>query len=210
MTPSAPMPPASRPVDRPLRCACGALRGEALSVGPSMGTRMLCYCDDCQAFARFLGGPGILDHWGGTDVFQIAPARVRLSEAGALSCMRLSAKGMFRFYCGQCRTPVGNCVGPRLPLISLHLPFLEPDGNVTLRDEWLGPPLGAVQTKFAVGELPARNAHAVRVVAKVLSRLGTWWLTGAGSPSPFFDAKTRAPRVEPRVLSAQERADLRA
>ncbi|MEO6598333.1 MAG: DUF6151 family protein, partial [Polyangiaceae bacterium] len=67
------------PRDIPLRCDCGKLAGVALGVAPSSGCRVVCYCNDCQAFARFLARPGITDEWGGTDIFQIAPSRVRLT-----------------------------------------------------------------------------------------------------------------------------------
>src|SRR5687767_12881644 len=61
------------PTDIPLRCVCGKLQGTALAVSPSAGCRVVCYCNDCQAFARFLARPGITDEWGGTDIFQMAP-----------------------------------------------------------------------------------------------------------------------------------------
>ena len=38
----------------PLRCRCGALRGVASEVAPTTGLRLVCYCKDCQAFARYL------------------------------------------------------------------------------------------------------------------------------------------------------------
>ena len=47
--------------DVPLRCECGKIRGLAEGVAQSEGTRCVCYCGDCQAFARFLGRDGILD-----------------------------------------------------------------------------------------------------------------------------------------------------
>ena len=74
--------------DIPLRCKCGKLRGIALSVSPRNGCRVVCYCHDCQAFARFLAQPGTTDAWGGTDIFQMAPASVRITDgAEALGCM---------------------------------------------------------------------------------------------------------------------------
>ncbi len=44
-------------VDIPLRCLCGRMRGVARAVSPSAGFRFVCYCKDCQAFARFLEQP---------------------------------------------------------------------------------------------------------------------------------------------------------
>jgi len=70
------------PTDIPLRCACGEIRGTALAASPTTGSRVICYCNDCQAFARFLGRPGVTDEHGGTDIYQLAPGRVRFT-AGA-------------------------------------------------------------------------------------------------------------------------------
>ena len=60
----------------PLRCHCGAVRGEMDT--ERAYARATCYCKDCRAFARFLGVPGVLDASGGTDIVPVAPAAVRI------------------------------------------------------------------------------------------------------------------------------------
>ena len=67
------------PLDLPLQCRCGRVRGLASGISPSSGFRFVCYCKDCQAFARFLERPDVLDPAGGTDIFQMPPARVKLN-----------------------------------------------------------------------------------------------------------------------------------
>jgi len=199
------------PHDIPLRCDCGSLSGVALGIAPSTGCRVVCYCDDCQAFARFLARPGITDEWGGTDILQLAPARVRLTGGvEALRCVRLSDKGMHRWYCGECKTPIGNTVSPRVPFVGLIHNFMDHRSDGRERDEAVGKPLGYVQTKYALGGLPARpsGTSLLRVIVRSLSLLGKAWLSGAGSPSAFFDDRTRVPRVTPRVLQADERRAL--
>jgi hypothetical protein len=197
--------------DIPLRCACGILRGTALGVSPRTGCRVVCYCNDCQAFARFLARPGITDEWGGTDIFQMAPSNVRITGgADALRCMRLSDKGMYRWYCGECRTPVGNTVSPRVPFVGIIHTFMDHASDGRARDDVLGKPLGYVNTKFAIGSLPSppRGSSLLRVIARSVRLLGKWRLTGAASPSPFFDDHTHAPRTEPRILRPEERSAL--
>jgi hypothetical protein len=205
-------PPVSAgPTDIPLRCACGKLRGTALAVSPGAGCRVVCYCADCQAYAHFLARPGITDAWGGTDIFQMAPSSVRITGgADALRCLRLSAKGMYRWYCGACKTPVGNSNSPRVPFVGLVHTFMDHESDGRARDDVLGEPLGYVRTKLAVGTLPAarRNSSLLKVIGRSVRLLGKWWLTGAGSPSPFFDDQTHAPRTEPRILGSEERRAL--
>jgi hypothetical protein len=49
----------------------------------------MCDCKDCQAFARSLGRADVLDPAGGTDIFQMPPARLMLTAGmEALRCLR--------------------------------------------------------------------------------------------------------------------------
>ena len=102
------------------------MRGVASDVSPSSGFRFVCYCKDCQAFARFLERPDVLDPAGGTDIFQMPPGRVKLTAgADALRCLRLSDKGVLRWYSDCCRTPIGNTApSPRFPVIALIHSFI--------------------------------------------------------------------------------------
>src|SRR5262245_33105196 len=95
-------------LDLPLRCRCGATRGVASHVSPSTGFRFVCYCEDCQAFARFLGRTDVLDAAGGTDIFQMPPAHVKLTAGtDAMRCLSLSNK-VLRWYSDCCHTPIAN------------------------------------------------------------------------------------------------------
>ena len=67
------------PLDLPLQCRCGRVRGVANEVSLSSGFRFICYCKDCQAFARFLERPDVVDPAGGTDIFQMPQGRVKLT-----------------------------------------------------------------------------------------------------------------------------------
>ncbi len=90
-----------------LRCNCGSFRAV---LRPPRGTRAVCYCHDCQAFAHYLGLPeGMLDEAGGTPVVAVRPRHV-VVVAGAehLACMSLTERGMLRWYTRCCNTPIGN------------------------------------------------------------------------------------------------------
>ena len=197
--------------DVPLRCACGSLRGTALGLSAAAGIRVVCYCRDCQAFVRFLGRGDVTDEWGGTDIFQTAPSRVRLtSGAKALSCVRLSSKGMHRWYCGDCKTPIGNTLGPRLPFVGVVHSFIDYGAAGLAPDAVIGKPVAYGFPEAAIGGPPphTHDNPKLRFLARISASLGKWWLTGAGKPSPFFDEGTGAPRTNVRVLSLEERAAL--
>src|ERR1700744_5495451 len=96
----------------PLSCRCGHVRGIANEVAPNNGFRFICYCGDCQAFARFLDRPDVLDEAGGTDIFRMPIGRVALTAGGdAVRSLKFSAK-VYRWYTECCRTPIGNTAGP--------------------------------------------------------------------------------------------------
>jgi hypothetical protein len=81
------------PNDISLRCKCGAVRGRFTDYRRDRSNRVTCYCDDCQAFARWLGRPDVLDAHGGSDIVQVAPAALTY-DTGAehLRCMQLGPK----------------------------------------------------------------------------------------------------------------------
>ena len=80
------------------------MRGVANKVVPSSGFRFVCYCRDCQAFARFLDRPDVLDQTGGTDIFQLPAGRVKLAAGrDAVRSLHFSER-VYRWYAECCRT----------------------------------------------------------------------------------------------------------
>jgi hypothetical protein len=59
-----------------LSCRCGTVRGRVAEASPSSVNRIVCYCVDCQAFAHHLRRADVLDAHGGSDIVQVAPARL--------------------------------------------------------------------------------------------------------------------------------------
>jgi len=113
----------------PLACRCGDMAGSAADITPTSGNRIVCCCTDCQAFAAWLGpDAGALDAFGGTDIYQ-APASSIAIDRGQdrLRSMRLSEKGLIRWYAGCCNTPIGNTVNARLPFVGLIHTFIDLD-----------------------------------------------------------------------------------
>lgn len=122
----------------------------------------MCYCDDCQSFAHFLGrADEILDAHAGTDVFSTTLAHLEINEgADQIACVRLKPDGMFRWYAGCCRTPIGNTFpSPKSPFISVVHSCMDHASDIRSRDEALGPIRSRANGRFAKGDLSTLEAH---------------------------------------------------
>jgi hypothetical protein len=182
------------------------VRGLARDVSPAAGFRFVCYCADCQSFARFLDRPDVLDAAGGTDIFQMAPRRVTITAGNdALRCVRLSPdSSVLRWYSDCCRTPFANTANrPQFPILAVIHAFMDHGATGRSRDEVLGPPVCRIYERSAAGPLPpsAPPRPSFRVLVRRSSRLLGWWLGGLARPNPFFDEHTEAPRAVPRTLN---------
>ncbi len=200
------------PLNASLRCRCGRVRGVASDIAPSEGFRFVCYCGDCQAFARFLKRPDVLDAAGGTDIFQMPTGRVKLTAGrDAVRCLHFS-KRVFRWYTDCCATPIGNTAGPRFPVVGLIHSFMSCEVTSHSRDELLGARFCRIYERSAIAPLPkdAPPPLSLGLFAPRMSRLVTWWWRGLGRPNPFFDDETGAPVSVPRVITGSERAALSA
>ena len=195
----------------PLRCRCGRVRGVASGVSASTGFRFVCYCTDCQAFARLLERADILDAAGGTDIFQMAPGRLSLDTGSeALRCLRFSDK-VLRWYTDCCRTPIGNtAASAHFPIAAVIHSFMDHEADGHSRDAVLGPPRCRIYERSAVGPLPpkAPPPPSPAVFGRRAAMMLDWWVRGLVRPSPFFDERTGAPRAEPRSFTRGERETL--
>jgi hypothetical protein len=192
-------------MNHPMQCRCGTLKGFVDTSKPV--NRAVCYCRDCQAFAHYLGRPiEILDGNGGTDVVQTMPAKVTLTQGRErLACMRLSEKGLVRWYANCCNTPIGNTAANyRISFIGLIHNCLEVP-PASLDDSF-----GAVRMRSFTrnartkidGESPFGMVPGIlRILVMVLRAR----LNGAYKRTPFFFADSGTPVVTPKILTDSER-----
>lgn len=197
----------------PLQCRCGTLKGVVQD--PRGGNHAICWCRDCQAFAHFLGrADEILDERGGSEIIQVLPRNVVFTQgADALACMRLSPKGLVRWYAGCCKTPVGNTLAtPKMSFIGLvHTCLREAPsgaGDKSL-DEVFGPVRCWVNPDGAKGEPKPKQAGLGRTLGWFFGTVMRARFNGDYRKTPFFDVATGQPVVTPRVLSEAERAELK-
>jgi hypothetical protein len=171
--------------------------------------RVVCYCDDCQAFLRYLGREDLLDAQGGSDIVQVAPAALSFPEGDAcIVAVRLTPKGLYRHYTSCCKTPVGNTLSPGIPFVGILAQVFQNDAGAA--DAVFGAPLGGIFGKFARGTPPAGSTQLnLGLLAQSARRIVGWRLSGRAWPHPFFDPKTRASNRPLTILSHTEREALR-
>ncbi len=176
----------------------------------------MCYCDDCQAFAHYLGrADEILDARGGSDIYQMSPARLAFTQgAEHLACVNLTGKITLRWYADCCKTPICNTAKtPKLPFIGLIHSYVGQTADGQSLADVAGPIRGCVQGKFATPSdesLPHEPASVPLAMLRFARLALTWRLQGAAKSTPLFDVQSGRPIVEPRILSEAENQQLRA
>jgi hypothetical protein len=192
-----------------LRCRCGQVEGTVSNASPESVNRVICYCDDCQAFLHRINQSELLDAHGGTDLVQVAPADLRFHRGNdRIVGLRLSPKGLYRWYSSCCNTPLGNTVSPAIPFVGIVARTFEHGERGP--DDYFGKPLGGILGKFAIGTAPPGSTSLnwsllFRALRKVLG----WRLGGKAWPHPFFVRETGAPAYPVTTLSSVERDALR-
>lgn len=187
--------------DVKLSCQCGNVRGLAQGISPRHGTRVICYCRSCQKFPQHLGSAErVLDAHGGTDIYQLAPQQVRITQgAEHIRCLRWSAKGLHRWYAGCCNAPIGNTVSAKFPFIGIIHSFIQADED---KDKVLGPVRCLVNVPQELqGELPKTKHHQSFPVytARLGGKLLSWKIFGKGKPNPLYDEDGQ-PCVAPETV----------
>lgn len=181
-----------------LECRCGKVKGVATNITPASGNRVVCCCKDCQAFAGKLGRAELLDQFGGSEIYQTSQAQVRIEEgADQLQCLRLSPKGLLRWYTGCCNTPVGNTVSASMPFVGVFTDLMK--GVNT--DEVLGPVRAYVQTQYAIGkpDYPhSAEKFPLGITLRIMRKMLGWKVRGMHKPSAFFQ-EDGAPVTKPVV-----------
>ena len=193
-----------------IECQCGKLSGTA-DPRYAKGYRAICLCDDCQAYAHHLGqASNVLDINGGTDVFPINPAELKIIQGlENLKCLRLAPKGIFRWYAGCCNTPIANSAAA-IPYIGMVHTILKKTNNSNELEKHFGPPTNRIQGKFGIKPLPAGTLDKVSpaFMLRALKLMLLVYLRGLTKPSPFLDTDGK-PLIEPYILTTDERKRLR-
>lgn len=185
-----------------LSCACGHVQGKTEDVNSKSGNRVHCCCSDCQRFATFLDQENkVLDQYGATDIFQIPLAHLHITQGNEnIALMRLSPKGLNRWYAKCCNTPIGNTLGGKAPFIGIIHNFMQ---HAKSRDQELGNTRGYIHFQSARQTVPdALKLSLFKVSLRILGKLISWKLKGLNQPSAFFDENFR-PITKPLIADQQ-------
>ena len=195
----------------PLKCECGLLTGVVEGIVSDKRNRFTCLCDDCQAFAVWLGkAKRILDEDGGTEILPVVPPKLKiLTGFENLKCVKLSPKGMDRWYAGCCNTAIANTANSKMPFAGLVHTIIYVEGQA--RQDLLGPLVARIQGKF--GKRPLREGTfegtPLKVMMVMIRFMIPAFLKRQNKPTPFY-TDAGEPAVKPAVLKKEERESLRA
>ena len=180
-------------------CDCGAVKGVLRDVAPNTCCHLLCYCKDCRAFARYLGQIASLEPGGGTPLVQVSPARISITDGhGHVACLKMSPKGLHRWYAACCKTPLANTVATsKIPLAGMWR------HNFASQKDF-GPVVTFGFTKMALGGGPRRDKGLYRMLGGLIKRSLAGYLAGDARQNPFF-AADGSPVVAPVVLDKDAR-----
>lgn len=177
-------------------CACGQT---ALSVETSGGSRVVCYCEDCQAFARHFKRTDMLDGHGGSDLYQVGPHQVTFQRGEEnLAALRLTDKGPARWYASCCGTPMANTwTSPKVPFATMTAAQFD-------HREDLGPIHAQAFRRHGLGYVEKEGGGMGRVYLAFARRALASFVTGNWRRAPFFHADG-TPKAEVRPLDEAAR-----
>jgi hypothetical protein len=166
-----------------------------------MNKRLVCLCNDCQAYAHYLGRvEKILDVNGGTEIIPVHPAKLQITHGKEkLSCVRLSDDGVNRWFAACCKSPVANTPRENLPYVGLFSRVLDLEDGKSSIEKTIGPVFARINGKYGIPPLPAGTSKntPLRVMLYVIKFMLAGRMKGLGVPSPLNG-------LEPKVLSDPE------
>lgn len=193
-----------------IQCDCGEFKAEIKNFPKETPGRLGCYCDDCQAYAVYLGRTDILDQSGCTEVVPVYPSNFVFKQGiEKLKCTRLFENGTCRWSTTCCNSPIANTkIG--MPWAGVFASaYLQKNKNYL--ENTFGPIKSRIMGKFAKGS-PAPGTP-MKMDLKAFVTVFPFMLKGAifkkSKHSPFFGQDGKTPIVQPTVLTLDERERLR-
>lgn len=177
-------------------CSCGKTAWKVADRASPM--RVACHCADCQAFARYLGKPDLLDASGGSDLAAVRPSALEITKgAGNIRPLRLSPRGLFRWHTTCCNTPVANTPpSPRVAYVGL---FTAPAAT----KQEFGPLVARINTEGC--QPPVQGFGGYKTLGRLMPRMVWERLSGGWKRNALF-GPDHLPIAPAHVISLEDRA----
>lgn len=193
-----------------VQCECGKFKAEIDNLPQNSAGRCICYCDDCQTYLHFIGREKWLDGNGGSEIVPVYPKDFKIVYGEQyLSCVRLSPRGLLRWYTSCCKTPIGNNI-PGFPWLgTLAQVYNTKDSGFLQR--LMGPIRSRIFGNFAKGTPPEGTSGkpGLKDLGVILPFLLKGFLGGKSKGSPFYGQDGKTPVVAPTILTLEERNQIR-
>ena len=173
-----------------LSCKCRQFQAGAERISRRSVNRVICYCSDCQAYARHLGRAEMLDSWGGSDIIQLPAASFRIVAGHEqIIGLKLSLKPTIRWLAKCCSSPVANMSSPKSPALGILAASFQ--GSRHQLDLCLGRPIGQIHGQEAAVKNPSLGTGiGLPVLLLAVPKVLYWAVAGRGKPNPFIDENT--------------------
>lgn len=184
-----------------IQCDCGKFQALLKHFPKASPGRLVCYCDDCQSYAKKIGREDILDEFGGTEVIPAYPNDFVIQEGKEhLKCFKLSPKGLHRWTAACCNTPIVNTM-PKFPWLGIpRNVYTNADSNALAA---FGKVRSRIKGKFKTGDAPFKISDDLGFMdaLTVIPFIAKGFIFKKFSSSPFLKDDGKTPMSEPHYLN---------
>ncbi len=170
-----------------IQCDCGNFQAELANSPKNSPGRLMCYCDDCQAFAETLKRTDILDEFGGTQLVPAYPSDITfIKGANHLCYSQVTQDGLHRFSTDCCNSPIAN-TRANFPWAGIfHSAYTAADTKALSK---FGDIRARIMGKYAKGkpDFKISDKLGLRDMVAVLPFILKGKLFGKHKGSPFFE-----------------------
>lgn len=169
-----------------IQCDCGSFQAKLANSPKNSPGRLVCYCDDCQAFAAALERTDVLDEFGGTQVVPAYPSDITVIKGISDLCYtQVTQDGLYRYSTTCCNSPILN-TRPNFPWAGIfHSAYTAADTKALSE---FGEVRSRIMGKYANGKPNVKISDRMgkRDILKVLPFILKGKVLGKHKRSPFF------------------------
>ncbi len=181
-----------------ISCDCGAFVAKLKAFPRNTPGRLVCYCDDCQAYAKKIRRTDVLDQYGGTEVIPVYPKEIEIIQGiDVLKCYRLTTGGTYRWATSCCNSPILNS-NPGFPWAGIFHTAYKNSSALSK----LGEVKSRIYGKYALNSTPFKISDKIsfKDMLVVFPFIVKGKILGMDKNSPFFCTDNVTPIIKPEVL----------